>query len=241
MTDADVSHDWQLATYPRPLPLVRALLGAPSPLVMVDLMSFRERATGTFEGRSGREAYDEYIRSAQLASGPMGSKLLWSGSVEPVADGRPPFEVAALLQYASPRAFLRAALRGRAEGAARTASIAGQWLIAAQTLDSAPWDATDHCALLELVGVGDDGADWLKARRAACTGLDGELVWRGRVVAHVIGDGPRIDEVLVTGFPHAEARRAALEALTGIADDIGVEVWWTYHGKRIESSSEPRE
>jgi len=201
---------------------------------MVNLLTFRERATGDFEGRSGRDAYQQYARSVEAIQGPMGSKLLWSGDVEPAASEQPDFDVAAVLQYASPRSFLRFATRGGADSAARKAGLEGQWLIAAQTMDSAPWDVTDPTVLIELVGFGQDGQSWRDARREACTGLEGELIWRGRVIERVTGSGPRVDEIVITGFSDDAARTAGLEALSRVAGETGVEAWWTYQAQGNE-------
>jgi hypothetical protein len=207
---------------------------------MVNLLAFREHAYGDFEGRSGRDAYEQYARSVGAIQGPMGSKLLWSGDVAPTSDDRPPFEAAALLQYARPRSFLRFAVRGGSDTAARKAGLAGQWLLAAQTVDSAPWEVGHEAALIELVSLGGQGQAWLAARRKACTGLDGELIWRGRCTTRLIGSGPRIDEVWVTGFADDSARSAGVEAISDVARETGVETWWAYKAEGTDILPELR-
>jgi hypothetical protein len=231
---AQPNSTWQLELEPGLWTMVRTLLRVESPFVMVNLLVFREQATGTYASRSGREAYVEWLGSREDALRSVGARLLWSGDVEPVETDQPPFELVGLAQYTSVRSFLRFALRRDPRAGLREAGLRGQWLTAAQSVDSAPWDVVDHCALVELVGLGEGGTDWLKARRAACTGLDGELIWRGHPVGHLMGSGPRIDEILVTGFPNVDARAAALEAISGIAEDTGVETWWTYKARRNE-------
>jgi hypothetical protein len=207
---------------------------------MVNLLAFREHADGDFEGRSGRDAYEQYARSVGAIQGSMGSKLLWSGDVASAGDDRPPFEAAALLQYASPRSFLRFVVRGGSDTAARKAGLAGQWLLAAQTVDSAPWEVGHEAALIELVSLGGQGQAWLAARRKACTGLDGELIWRGRCTKRLIGSGPRIDEVWVTGFANDSARSAGVEAISDVARETGVETWWAYKAEGTDILPELR-
>ena len=102
---------------------------------MVNLLVFKKTASKPHEGRSGREAYMTYAATVEREQGSMGSKLLWSGDLETQLIGRsdPRFEMAGLLEYGSPRAFLAFATAGRADTKARAAGLAGQWLLACTT------------------------------------------------------------------------------------------------------------
>ncbi len=202
--------------------------------MMVNLLpgpSARERRVSSRDEPVVRPTSDTPTRS-KPHRWPWRSRPLWTGDIEAPPDGLPPFE--ARLFSGQPRSFpCRFAARGRETGHGAARKAVG-WhvghrrarLIAAQTVDSAPWEVGDQAVLVELVGFGAAGESWLRERRRACTGLDGELIWRGRSISHVIGDGPHIDEVWVTGFTDERARDAGMEAIAGVARETGVETWW---------------
>lgn len=73
----------KLGRYPRVDKLPRLPMRPSGPVVMVNLLAFKERATGAYAGRSGREAYQDYARGAALAQRSMGSRLVWSGDLMP--------------------------------------------------------------------------------------------------------------------------------------------------------------
>jgi len=93
--------------------------------VMVNMLVFKDMATGEgFEGLTGREAYRLYgegLREAQMA---IDSRLIWLGDVQAqvVGTSDPVFQSMALLEYASPTAFLGFASQPGENPEARTAS-----------------------------------------------------------------------------------------------------------------------
>jgi uncharacterized protein (DUF1330 family) len=105
--------------------------------VMVNMLVFKDVATGEgFEGLTGREAYTLYaegLREAQMA---IESRLIWAGAVQAqvVGSSDPVFQSMALLEYASPTAFLGFANQPGDNPEARSAGLEGQWLIPATTL-----------------------------------------------------------------------------------------------------------
>ncbi len=117
---------------------VLALLDRPDErFVMVNLLVFRETADGTeFEGLTGKEAYAIYVEGLTDAQAAIGSRLIWSGDItaQVVGSSEPTFMTAALLEYASPSAFLDFAQQPGDAPEARAAGLQGQWLIAATTL-----------------------------------------------------------------------------------------------------------
>lgn len=81
------------------------------PIVMLNLLKFRERADYPAEGPggSGRDAYSRYSKAAVQLVWEVGGQVLWSGKVRAgliVPDGEAWDEVV-LVHYPSRRAFLR--------------------------------------------------------------------------------------------------------------------------------------
>ncbi|MEM6931606.1 MAG: hypothetical protein AAF602_32040, partial [Myxococcota bacterium] len=68
-----------IAQRPRPFPLIATFLRANEPFVMVNLLVYKERATGGHRDLSGEAAYRRYVESVEQVQGPMGSRLLWGG------------------------------------------------------------------------------------------------------------------------------------------------------------------
>lgn len=213
-----------LSAYPSPLTLARALWRPNAPFVMVNLLSFRAKATGPrFEGWSGREAYLRYAESVRRVQGPLGSKLLLSGDVEPPPTA-PPFDLVGLLQYASPWSFVRFVMGGGADGEARLAGLAGQWLLACTTLQDRTASAVADGALL-VETVGDASPEWHGARARALGEAQGELLWQGRVDRQVIGTStPGLRHVEVTAFASKEARDRGFDRIRDATPRAAV--WW---------------
>jgi hypothetical protein len=134
--------------------------------VMVNMLVFKDMATGEgFEGLTGREAYRLYgegLREAQMA---IDSRLIWLGDVQAqvVGTSDPVFQSMALLEYASPTAFLGFASQPGENPEARTAGLEGQWLVHSTTLaegdpasepnGSAPDELPDVETLVETTGL----------------------------------------------------------------------------------------
>jgi uncharacterized protein (DUF1330 family) len=137
--------------------------------VMVNMLVFKDMATGEgFEGLTGREAYQLYaegLREAQMA---IGSRLIWAGTVHAQVVGRsdPVFQSMALLEYASPTAFLGFATEPGDNPEARSAGLEGQWLVPSTTLGegdagsdptgSAPEELPELESLVEATGLSEE-------------------------------------------------------------------------------------
>jgi len=137
--------------------------------VMVNMLVFKDMATGEgFEGLTGREAYTLYaegLRDAQMA---IDSRLIWAGAVQAQVVGRsdPVFQSMALLEYASPTAFLGFATEPGDNPEARTAGLEGQWLVPSTTLGeggagseptgSAPEELPDVDVLVQTTGLSEE-------------------------------------------------------------------------------------
>ncbi|HTO57517.1 MAG TPA: hypothetical protein VMJ74_06965 [Pseudomonadales bacterium] len=116
---------------------IAALLGSQEtgPVVMVNLLKFKDRADAPDAGLSGKEAYAKYADAMVALVQQNGGRLIWSGRLTGMVIGASdvPFDMVALIEYRSRQAF--AALvqdaRVQAIGVHRAAGLEGQWLIAA--------------------------------------------------------------------------------------------------------------
>jgi hypothetical protein len=127
-----------IALYPKREQL-EALLDGPEgqPVVMLNLLRFKERATQPDDGASGEEAYQRYGDAMRELVVARGGRVLWTGRVDSqvIGDGAEGFHVAALVEYPSRKAFVAIATsREVAEiGVHRAAGLEGQWLLATTT------------------------------------------------------------------------------------------------------------
>lgn len=127
--------------YPSYLTFLGALTSRPdAPVVMVNLLSFKEWATGDdYEGLTGAEAYEVYGRSMGDDQIAVGTRSIWTGAVQAhvVGESDPPFDAVALFEYRDPGAFLEFGLLSEGGGylEARYAGLEGQWLIASTTTE----------------------------------------------------------------------------------------------------------
>ena len=107
------------------------------PVVMLNLLRFKERATAPDEGVSGQEAYRRYVDAMRKIVEARGGRVLWTGRVDGqvIGEGAEGFQMAALVEYPSRKAFVAIATSPEvaAIGVHRTAGLAGQWLIATTT------------------------------------------------------------------------------------------------------------
>lgn len=130
-----------IALYPTK-PQIDALLASPEtgPVVMLNLLRFKARATEPDVGVSGAEAYQRYaVRMRELVEG-RGGRFLWVGRVDSqvIGEGAEGYQVAALVEYPSRRVFVEIATSPQMLeiGVHRAAGLEGQWLLATSTLSA---------------------------------------------------------------------------------------------------------
>jgi uncharacterized protein (DUF1330 family) len=112
-------------------------IGQPGPVVMINLLRYRERADypSGFEATpcSGREAYQRYGAVAMAKVAEVGGKILWMGAVKAsvIAPEGEEWDDAILVQYPSRAAFVEMVSRPdyRAAAPHRTAALADSRLL----------------------------------------------------------------------------------------------------------------
>jgi uncharacterized protein (DUF1330 family) len=115
---------------------IKELMEGPSdtPVVMVNLLSFKTSADGDNEGMTGRESYMRYGGKMREYVESKGGRFLWTGQVDSMVIGEcdADFQVIALVEYPSRKAFVEIASSPHVAeiGKDRTKGLAGQWLIA---------------------------------------------------------------------------------------------------------------
>ncbi len=208
-----------LGVWPNPLRLVRALVRPNQPFVMINMLSYKEQATGDYAHLTGQEAYEVYARSVESVQAPLGSRLLWSGQIHPYVTESmaPAFDAIGLLEYASPKAFVQANATGKSNTRARAAGLKGQWLIASTTLEEGEVPGLDegHVVVVELSGGMSRKPEaieqWHEVRQSIYRGFGATTLWRGRCDHHILGASkPEIEDVLVTWFSHPDVLEAAV-------------------------------
>lgn len=207
-----------LGVIPNPLKLLQALMRPNQPFVMINMLSFKSQATGHCAHLNGEEAYAIYAQSVAEVQSPLGSRIIWSGQFQKktIADNLPIFDTIGLLEYASPRTFLQANLKGESNIKARSAGLNGQWLIASKTLEEGkPPKSEDDVVLIELSGGmqyrTEDHIRWYEFRQSAYQDVGAKTLWHGRCDHHVLGTAtPKIKDALVTWFPNPNALEQAL-------------------------------
>lgn len=130
----------EISLYPRPEQIQQLLAGpANEPVVMLNLLRFRERAGTPDEGLSGSEAYRRYALKMRGLVEARGGRFLWSGSLDSqvIGAGAEGFQMAALVEYPSRKAFVEIATSPEVAeiGVHRAAGLEGQWLLAGTTRD----------------------------------------------------------------------------------------------------------
>ncbi len=125
----------RIAQYPSAEQIQELLKGpADTPVVMVNLLRFKERADAPDAGLAGIDAYRLYGEPMRRIVEERGGRFLWMGRVDSfvigASDAR--FDAVALMEYPSRRAFVEIVNdpRVREIGAHRAAGLEGQWLIA---------------------------------------------------------------------------------------------------------------
>lgn len=124
-----------IAQYPTAEQIQELLAGpADTPVVMVNLLRFKDRADAKDEGLAGVDAYKLYGEPMRRIVEERGGRFLWMGRVDSFVIGASdtPFDAVALVEYPSRRAFVEIVNdpRVREIGAHRAAGLEGQWLIA---------------------------------------------------------------------------------------------------------------
>ena len=125
----------KIAQTPQPDQIAELLQGSEdTPVVMVNLLSFKEHADGANEGMSGAESYMRYGANMRKFVESKGGRFIWSGRVDSMVMGESDvdFQVVALVEYPSRKAFLEIATSAHVAeiGKDRSEGLAGQWLIA---------------------------------------------------------------------------------------------------------------
>lgn len=125
----------RIAQYPSAEQIQELLAGpADDPVVMVNLLRFKDRADAADAGVAGVEAYRRYGEPMRRIVEERGGRFLWMGRVDSFVIGASdtPFDAIALVEYPSRRAFVEIVNdpRVREIGAHRAAGLEGQWLIA---------------------------------------------------------------------------------------------------------------
>ena len=103
-------------------------------VVMVNLLSFKDRADGGNEGMTGEESYMRYGQNMRKFVESKGGRFIWSGRVDSMVIGESDvdFQVVALVEYPNRKAFVEIATSAHVAeiGQDRKKGLAGQWLIA---------------------------------------------------------------------------------------------------------------
>ena len=125
----------KIAQMPEPAQIQELMSGPEdTPVVMVNLLSFKKDADGGNEGMSGQESYMRYGGKMKEFVGSKGGRFIWSGRVDSMVIGESDadFQVVALVEYPSRKAFLEIASSPHVAeiGQDRKKGLAGQWLIA---------------------------------------------------------------------------------------------------------------
>ncbi|NIR93925.1 MAG: hypothetical protein GWO08_09660 [Gammaproteobacteria bacterium] len=211
-----------LGILPNPLKLLRALMRPNQPFVMINMLSYKQQATGDYSHLAGVEAYEVYAKSVEKVQGPLGSRLLWSGQIRhDMGENKFPFfDAIGLLEYASPKAFLQANFKGKTNTKARSAGLKGQWLIASRTLADGETPDLDeeHVVMIELSGEMNQNPKtvkrWFDVRQSIYKEVGAKTIWHGQCDQHILGIAkPQIEDVLVTWFPNPTALEEAVHGL----------------------------
>ncbi len=130
----------KISQYPNPEQIAELLASAETgPVVMVNLLKFKDRADAPDAGMSGMEAYAKYARAMVAIVEHGGGRMIWSGRINGMVLGESDvdFDMVALVEYPSRQAFAQIVGDARVQEIAvhRAAGLTGQWLIAATTAD----------------------------------------------------------------------------------------------------------
>ncbi len=105
-----------------------------TPVAMLNLLRFKDRADGGNEGISGEESYKLYAANMRKFVESKGGRFIWSGRVDSMVIGESDvdFQVAAIVEYPNRKAFVEIATSAHVAeiGQDRSKGLEGQWLIA---------------------------------------------------------------------------------------------------------------
>ena len=126
----------KIAQLPEPTQIQKLMEGPEdSPVVMVNLLSFKKDADGNNAGMSGQESYSLYGAKMKDYVESKGGRFIWMGRVDSMVIGESDadFEVVALVEYPNRKAFVEIASSAHVAeiGKDRLDGLEGQWLIAA--------------------------------------------------------------------------------------------------------------
>ncbi len=124
-----------MATQPTPEQMQELMAGpADTPVVMVNLLTFKKDATGDDAGVSGMEAYERYSSEMRKYVESKGGRLIWGGRVDSMVIGETDedFHVVGLMEYPSRAAFVEIITSDHVAeiGKHRGEGLESQWLIA---------------------------------------------------------------------------------------------------------------
>lgn len=238
-----------LGIIPNPLELLRALMRPNQPFVMINMLSYKQQATGDYAHLTGEEAYEVYSKSVEKVQKPLGSRLLWSGQIRhDMGESKfPSFDAIGLLEYASPKAFLQANFKGKTKTKARSAGLKGQWLIASRTLaeGESPDPDEEHVVMIELSGGMNQNPKtvkrWFDVRQSIYKEVEAKTIWHGQCDHHILGTAqPEIEDVLVTWFPNPTALEEAALGSQRKVHEKSIRPYLTYIASSIDFLHELR-
>ncbi len=125
-----------MAIYPKKEQIEELMKGpADQPVVMVNLLKFKQRADESEGDATGQVAYGRYAEQMRKVVESQGGRFIWAGRVDSKVigeDGDPEFDVVALVEYPSRQKFLEigGSQKVREIGEHRSAGLEMQWLIA---------------------------------------------------------------------------------------------------------------
>ena len=125
-----------MAIYPNKERIEELMKGpADQPVVMVNLLKFKERADESEGDATGQVAYGRYVEQMRKFVESQGGRFIWAGRVDSQVigeDGDPKFDVVALVEYPSRQKFLEIVGSQKVSeiGDHRSAGLEMQWLLA---------------------------------------------------------------------------------------------------------------
>ena len=125
-----------MATWPTHEQVEQFLAGPPDqPVVMLNMLKFKERADASHPGQTGAEAVMRYSRAMKEFVEARGGTFVLAANVDSqvIGEGGEGFEFVAIMRYPSRRAYLELAGDpeiARTIGKPREAGLASQWLFA---------------------------------------------------------------------------------------------------------------
>ena len=125
----------KIAQTPEPAQMQRLMEGpADTPVVMLNLLRFKDAADGGNEGMTGEESYMLYGANMRKFVESKGGRFIWSGRADSMVIGESDvdFQIVALVEYPSRKAFVEIATSAHVAeiGQDRARGLEGQWLVA---------------------------------------------------------------------------------------------------------------